>query len=108
MQRCVEEGLYTGSIGICFPSPLPFPRPFFSPPPPPLDTVSKMASGVKVSEEVKIKYEDIKKKKTYRYLVFHIKDEKIISERSFSLYCSTCFEGGIFLLCQKSAGSSYL
>jgi len=44
-----------------------------------MGTVSKMASGVKVSEEVKIKYEDIKKKKTYRYLVFHIKDEKIIS-----------------------------
>ena len=32
-----------------------------------------MASGVKVSEEVKIKYDDIKKKKSYRYLVFYIK-----------------------------------
>merc|ERR1711872_1006324 len=38
-----------------------------------------MASGVKVAEEVKIKYDDIKKKKSYRYLVFYIKDEKIIS-----------------------------
>jgi len=38
-----------------------------------------MASGVKVSEEVKIKYDDIKKKKSYRYLVFYIKDEKMIA-----------------------------
>jgi len=38
-----------------------------------------MASGVAVSEEVKSKYDDIKKKKTYRYLVFFIKDEKSIS-----------------------------
>merc|ERR1712113_839808 len=37
-----------------------------------------MASGVKVDEAVKIKYDDIKKKKTHRYLVFYIKDEKII------------------------------
>ena len=33
-----------------------------------------MASGVKVAEEVKIKYDDIKKKKSYRYLVFYIKE----------------------------------
>jgi hypothetical protein len=39
----------------------------------------KMASGVKVAEEVKIKYDDIKKKKSYRYLVFYIKDEKLIA-----------------------------
>ena len=38
-----------------------------------------MASGVKVAEEVKLKYDDIKKKKSYRYLVFYIKDEKMIS-----------------------------
>ena len=38
-----------------------------------------MASGVKVAEEVKIKYDDIKKKKSYRYLVFYIKDEKLIA-----------------------------
>jgi hypothetical protein len=38
-----------------------------------------MASGVKVAEEVKIKYDDIKKKKSYRYLVFYIKDEKLIT-----------------------------
>ena len=37
-----------------------------------------MASGVKVDEAVKIKYDDIKKKKTHRYLVFYIKDEKMI------------------------------
>ena len=38
-----------------------------------------MASGVKVAEEVKLKYDDIKKKKSYRYLVFFIKDEKMIA-----------------------------
>ena len=27
---------------------------------------------------VKLKYDDIKKKKSYRYLVFYIKDEKVI------------------------------
>jgi len=37
-----------------------------------------MASGVKGDEAVKIKYDDIKKKKTHRYLVFYIKDEKMI------------------------------
>ena len=37
-----------------------------------------MASGVKVDESVKIKYDDIKKKKNHRYLVFYIKDEKMI------------------------------
>ena len=37
-----------------------------------------MASGVKVDEAVKIKYDDIKKKKNHRYLVFYIKDEKMI------------------------------
>jgi len=37
-----------------------------------------MASGVKVDEVVKLKYDDIKKKKSYRYLVFYIKDEKTI------------------------------
>merc|ERR1712051_181387 len=39
----------------------------------------KMASGVAVSEEVKIKYDEIKKKKTHRYCVFFIKDEKLIA-----------------------------
>lgn len=38
-----------------------------------------MASGVKVEEVVKLKYDDIKKKKSYRYLVFYIKDEKAIT-----------------------------
>merc|ERR1712037_263320 len=37
-----------------------------------------MASGVKVDEVVKMGYDDIKKKKSYRYLVFYIKDEKMI------------------------------
>ena len=31
-----------------------------------------------MDEDVKIKYDDIKKKKSYRYLVFFIKDEKKI------------------------------
>merc|ERR1712080_56621 len=39
---------------------------------------SDMASGVKVDEVVKLMYDDIKKKKSYRYLVFYIKDEKVI------------------------------
>merc|ERR1719430_2602543 len=34
-----------------------------------------MASGVKVDEVVKLKYDDIKKKKSYRYLVFYMKDD---------------------------------
>merc|ERR1719184_201899 len=37
-----------------------------------------MASGVKVSEEAKVRFDEIKKKKTLRYLVFYIKDEKSI------------------------------
>ena len=37
------------------------------------------ASGVSVSEEVKVKYDEIKKKKTHRYLIFFIKDEKTIA-----------------------------
>ena len=44
------------------------------------------ASGVKVSEEVKQKYDDIKKKKCHRYLVFYIKDEKIISVEKIGKY----------------------
>lgn len=56
---------------VCFPSPPRSPLPT-----PPRD---KMASGVKVAEEVKLKYDDIKKKKSYRYLVFCIKDEKLIA-----------------------------
>ena len=33
---------------------------------------------VQVDEDVKIKYDDIKKMKSYRYVVFFIKDEKKI------------------------------
>ena len=32
-----------------------------------------------MSEEVKIRYDEIKKKKSHRYLVFFIKDEKTIA-----------------------------
>jgi hypothetical protein len=34
---------------------------------------------VSVSAEVKDKYDEIKKKKTHRYLIFYIKDEKTIA-----------------------------
>ena len=34
---------------------------------------------MKVSEEVKQKYDDIKKKKCHRYMVLFIKDEKTIA-----------------------------
>lgn len=37
-----------------------------------------MASGVQVSDEVVDEYKFIKKGKKYRYIVFHIKDEKKI------------------------------
>ena len=43
-----------------------------------LDREYTMASGVKVDEAVKMKFDDIKKKKNHRYLVFYIKDEKMI------------------------------
>merc|ERR1711993_233908 len=60
-----------------------------------------MASGVKVDEAVKIKYDDIKKKKTHRYLVFYIKDEKMICVEKVGTrdapYCS-------FLTDLKAAG----
>lgn len=32
-----------------------------------------------MAEEVKVRYDEIKKKKTQRYLVFFIKDEKTIA-----------------------------
>jgi len=38
-----------------------------------------MSSGVSVSEEVKLRFDEIKKKKTHRYVVFFIKDEKAIA-----------------------------
>ena len=37
------------------------------------------SSGVSVSEEVKLRFDEIKKKKTHRYVVFFIKDEKAIA-----------------------------
>lgn len=36
------------------------------------------ASGVKVSDEIQQAYTDIKKSKKYRYIIFHIKDDKEI------------------------------
>jgi len=37
-----------------------------------------MASGVKVSDEIHKAYTDIKKGKRYRFIIFHIKDDKEI------------------------------
>lgn len=37
-----------------------------------------MASGVTVSDEVLAKFAIIKKGKTYRYMIYHIKDEKVV------------------------------
>ena len=38
-----------------------------------------MSSGVAVADECKAIFEEIKKSKKYRYCIFHIKDEKVIS-----------------------------
>uniref|UniRef100_A0A1D2AIE7 Actin depolymerizing factor 1 n=1 Tax=Ornithodoros brasiliensis TaxID=888526 RepID=A0A1D2AIE7_ORNBR len=37
-----------------------------------------MSSGVTVSNEAKTVYEEVKKDKKYRYIIYHIKDEKVI------------------------------
>merc|ERR1712240_693874 len=41
-----------------------------------------MSSGVAVSDECKSHFEDVKKGKKYRYVVFYIKDEKSITVES--------------------------
>jgi len=41
-----------------------------------------MSSGVTVSTEAKTVYEDVKKDKKYRYIIYHIKDEKVIDVES--------------------------
>ena len=41
-----------------------------------------MSSGVAVADECKAIFEEIKKSKKYRYAIFHIKDEKVISVES--------------------------
>lgn len=35
------------------------------------------SSGVTVSTEAKTVYEEVKKDKKYRYIIYHIKDEKV-------------------------------
>ena len=43
-----------------------------------------------------MKYDDIKKKKCHRYLVFYIKDEKMIAvEKIGKLFKSSSFEIGV-------------
>lgn len=41
-----------------------------------------MSSGVSVSAEAKTVYEEVKKDKKYRYIIYHIKDEKVIHVES--------------------------
>jgi len=41
-----------------------------------------MSSGVAVAEECKSKFDEIKKNKTHRFMVFHIKDDKCITVES--------------------------
>lgn len=40
------------------------------------------ASGVAVSSDSKTKYEEVKKEKKHRYVIYHIKDEKVIEVES--------------------------
>ena len=39
--------------------------------------VCSQSSGVTVSTEAKTVYEEVKKDKKYRYIIYHIKDEKV-------------------------------
>jgi len=41
-----------------------------------------MSSGVTVSTEAKTVYEEVKKDKKYRYIIYHIKDERVIDIES--------------------------
>jgi len=41
-----------------------------------------MSSGVTVSTEAKTTYEEVKKDKKYRFIIYHIKDEKVIDVES--------------------------
>lgn len=41
-----------------------------------------MSSGVAVSAEAKTVYEEVKKDKKFRYIIYHIKDEKVIDVES--------------------------
>lgn len=41
-----------------------------------------MSSGVAVSAEAKTIYEEVKKDKKFRYIIYHIKDEKVIDVES--------------------------
>ena len=42
-----------------------------------------------MSEEVKSMYDEIKKKKNHRYLVFYIKDEKTIAVEKIGIFSFT-------------------
>ena len=61
--------------------------------------LASQASGVKVSEEVKNRFDEIKRKKNLRYLIFYIKDEKTIcieKAGKYFLVSTVCF--AFFLL----------
>ena len=45
-------------------------------------SVISQASGVAVSSDSKTKYEEVKKEKKHRYVIYHIKDEKVIEVES--------------------------
>merc|ERR1712130_719118 len=48
-----------------------------------VDKSIRMSSGVTVSDECKIAFDDVKKSKKFRYVVFYIQDEKTINTESF-------------------------
>ncbi|KAI2796006.1 hypothetical protein RDWZM_006991 [Blomia tropicalis] len=48
-----------------------------------------MSSGVTVAAEAKTLYEDVKKDKKFRYIIYHIKDEKVIDVESTGARDST-------------------
>ena len=62
--------------------------------------LASQASGVKVSEEVKNRFDEIKRKKNLRYLIFYIKDEKTIciekAGKYFLVYTVFCVDCGFF------------
>lgn len=58
------------------------------------------ASGVTVSDVCKTTYEEIKKDKKHRYVVFYIKDEKQIDVEYIGMYDLNCY--GFILLSFES------
>jgi len=61
-----------------------------------------MASGVKVDDSVQAAFDAIKKKKEYRYLIFYIKDEKVIDIEKYGERNSTYDD---YLKCLEDFGA---